>query len=159
MSTARPALAVYCLALALAITPLGAETSLGEGVEIEEATPIGRILADPDEYIGQAVRIEGGALDVCPMKGCWIELGDEGESLRVKVDDGVIVFPADAKGHLVAAQGVVEAVEMERDAYIGWLRHLAEEKGEPFDADALELGPGPFRRIQLRGTGAVVDGP
>jgi flavin-dependent dehydrogenase len=91
------------------------------------------------------------------MKGCWVEVGDEGKSLRVKVEGDVIVFPADSKGRIIAAQGVVEAVEMSREAYIDWLAHLAEEKGEPFDAAAAKLGDGPHRTIRIRGTGAQLE--
>ncbi len=131
--------------------------SYGHGVDIEEATPIAKILADPDAYIGKTVRVEGGVLDVCPRKGCWIEVGDEGESIRIKVDDGVIVFPAAAKGKIAAAQGEVEANEMSREAYLGWLAHLAEEKGETFDAESADVGDGPFRIIRIRGTGARIE--
>ncbi len=131
----------------------------GDGVKLEEATPIAKILADPDAYVGKTVRVEGGVLDVCPRKGCWIEVGGEGkdESIRIKVEDGVIVFPATAQGKIAAAEGEVEAIEMTREKYVGWLAHLAEEKGEKFDAASADVGDGPFRMIQIRGTGASIE--
>ncbi|MDH3404469.1 MAG: DUF4920 domain-containing protein [Acidobacteriota bacterium] len=147
------------LSLALAMPGFAEEAViLGEGVTLEEATPIHAILADPDAFLGQTVRIEGGVLDVCPMKGCWVEVGGEGGSLRVKVEDDVIVFPADAKGRIIAAQGTVEAVEMSREEYVDWLAHLAAEKGEPFDAATADVGDGPHRTIRIRGTGARIEG-
>ena len=62
------------------------------------------------------------------MKGCWMELSEtkSGSSLRVKVDDGVIVFPVTAKGKLAVAEGVFEATPMTRDQYVAWQAHLAE---------------------------------
>jgi hypothetical protein len=48
--------------------------------------------------------------------GCWMTLapagvtGDTPATLRLKVDDGVIVFPVSAKGRTAVAQGVVEAI-------------------------------------------------
>ena len=149
---------VLALALLAALPLIAADTvNLGEGVTLDEATAIHAILADPDAFIGKTVRIEGGVLDVCPMKGCWVELGDEEVGIRVKVEDDVIVFPADSKGKIMAAQGVVEAVDMTRDEYVEWLAHLAEEKGESFDAATLDLGDGPFRTIRLAGTGARIE--
>ena len=130
---------------------------LGEGVSVEEATPIHAILADPDAYLGKVVRIEGGVLDVCPMKGCWVEIGGEDEKIRVKVEDDVIVFPADSKGKIIAAEGTVEAVEMTREKYLEWLEHLAEEKGETFDIASADVGEGPHRMIRIRGLGAVIE--
>lgn len=159
--TSPPAVAGVFLAACLATLPLapapaaaGQAGVYGEGVELEQATPIADILADPDAFVGKTVRIEGGVLDVCPRKGCWIQVGDEAASLQVKVEDDVIVFPADARGRLAAAQGVVEAVEMSRESYLAWLAHRAEEKGEAFDPETAEPGPGPYRMIRLRGTGA-----
>ncbi len=144
------------LLMGAAALPVGAEV-YGDGVKLEKATPIGKILADPDAYIGKTVRVEGGVLDVCPRKGCWIEMGEEGESIRIKVEDDVIVFPAAAKGKIAAAQGEVEAIEMSREKYVDWLAHLAEEKGETFDAASADLGEGPFRMIRIKGTGATIE--
>jgi hypothetical protein len=140
-----------------AVPVVYAGESYGSGVKVPEATPISKILADPDAYVGKTVRIEGKVLDVCPMKGCWMELaGEDGkESLKVKVDDGVIVFPLDSKGKLAVAEGTVEAIPMTKEQYVGWLEHLAEERGEKFDAAS--VGDGPFRVLQLKGTGARID--
>lgn len=146
------------LAMILILVPVvcGAET-YGAGVTVPEPTSIAKILADPDAYVGKTVRIEGKILDVCPMKGCWMELAQEGggSSLRVKVDDGVIVFPVTAKGRLAVAEGVLEAIPMTRESYVGWMEHLAEERGQTFDAST--VGDGPFRILQLKGTGARID--
>jgi hypothetical protein len=146
------------LAMILILVPVlcGAET-YGAGVTVPESTSIAKILADPDAYIGKTVRIEGKVLDVCPMKGCWMELAQEGDgpSLKVKVDDGVIVFPVTAKGKLAVAEGILEAIPMTRESYVGWMEHLAEESGRKFDAAT--VGDGPFRVLQLKGTGARID--
>jgi hypothetical protein len=156
----RPS-AALTLSLALVLATLlhpatsGAET-YGDGVHVAAATPIAAILADPDAYVGKTVRVEGRVAEVCPKAGCWMELasGDAGETLRIKVEDGVIVFPADAAGRAAVAEGVVEAVPMSREQYVGWLRHLAEERGDAFDESG--VGDGPFRLIQVRGTGAEI---
>ena len=150
-----------CAALVAAVvlsTPAAHAGSFGDGVSLEEATPIHEILAEPDAWIGKEVRIEGGVLDVCPKAGCWIEVGEAGESIQIKVDDGVIVFPTDAKGHVASAQGTVEAIEMTREEYLAWLAHVAEEKGETFDEASAEIGEGPFRIFRIRGTGAEIEG-
>jgi hypothetical protein len=142
----------------LALSPLLGEgaKSYGTGVTLAETTSVAKILADPDAYVGKKVRIEGEVAEVCPMKGCWMELSEtrSGSSLRVKVDDGVIVFPVTAKGKLAVAEGVLEAIPMSRDQYVSWQAHLAEERGQKFDAAT--VGSGPFRILQLRGTGARI---
>lgn len=144
-----------------AVAAPGEGRSYGAGVTLTETTRLAEIVADPDAFVGKRVRIEGRVLDVCPMAGCWMELtdgegseGKSGRSLRVKVDDGVIVFPADAKGRLAVAEGTVEAIPMSRERYVAWLEHLAEERGEKLDPAT--VGDGPFRIVQLRGTGARI---
>jgi hypothetical protein len=144
------------LAALLAAGAAAKEVTYGKGVKIAKPTPIAAILADPDAYVGKTVRIEGPVVDVCPMAGCWMELAGDGpgRTLRVKVDDGVMVFPVTAKGKPAVAEGVVEAIPMEREQYVDWLAHLADEQGKPFDRES--VGPGPFRILQIRGTGARI---
>jgi len=151
-------LLVIAAVLALAPGLQAAEKTYGSGVALTETTSAAKILADPDAYVGKRVRIEGQVVDVCPMKGCWMELEEKGGGarLRVKVDDGVIVFPVDSRGKLAVAEGTVEAIPMERDRYVAWLQHLAEEKGQKFDPAT--VGKGPFRIVQIRGVGARIDG-
>lgn len=131
---------------------------VGKDVQVAETTSMAKILADPDAYVGKTVRIEGRVLDVCPMKGCWMELEETGKDgngrLRVRVEDGVLVFPVTAKGKLAVAEGKVESIPMNREQYVGWLAHLAEERGETFDAST--VGQGPFRILEIRATGARI---
>ncbi len=152
----RISLSLSLLLLAFAPLLRADAKSYGAGVTLAETTSVARILADPDAYVGKKVRIEGKVADVCPMKGCWMELSEKagGSSLRVKVDDGVIVFPVTSKGKLAVAEGIVEAIPMTRERYVAWLEHLAEERGQKLDAAT--VGKGPFRILQLRGTGARI---
>ncbi len=148
---------LFLFALILLTSALHAVTkTYGAGVKEAETTSLAKILANPDAYVGKTVRIEGKVADVCPMKGCWMELEEQGGAnrLRVRVEDGVIVFPVDAKGKSAVAEGKLEAISMNRDQYVGWLQHLAEERGEKFDAAS--VGEGPFRIFELRATGARV---
>ena len=142
------------LPVALAAAVQAQAQTYGAGVQVAEATPVARILADPDAYVGKKVRIEGKVTDVCPMAGCWMELDQEGKTIKVKVDDGVIVFPTTAKGQPAVAEGVVESIPMTKEKYVAWLAHLAEEKGEKFDPAT--VGDGPFRILQIKGTGARI---
>lgn len=132
--------------------------SYGSGVTVAETTSMAKILADPDAWVGKKVRIEGKVVDVCPMAGCWMEMeeGEGGTKMRVKVADGVIVFPVDAKGKLAVAEGVVESIPMTREKYVDWLQHIADETGKAFDAS--KVGEGPFRVLQIQGTGARIPG-
>ena len=152
----RRALPWALLAAALLAGPAQAAETYGGGVTLTETLSIGKILADPDAYVGQRIRIEGEVTDVCPMKGCWMEIAEpEGDRLRIKVDDDVIVFPQSAKGKRAVAEGVLEEIPMDREQYVSWMSHLAEERGETFDAS--KVGDGPFRILQLRGLGARIE--
>ena len=59
-----------------------------------QVTSIEEILAKPDSWTGKKVQISGKVTGVCAKQGCWMDLTSASNStLRVKVDDGVIVFP------------------------------------------------------------------
>lgn len=131
--------------------------TIGEGVTLEEVTPIAEILAAPRDWDGKEVRVEGRVSAVCTKKGCWMDLSDSrGESLKIRVEDDVLVFPADAEGLLASAQGLVQVQELDRERYLGWQRHLASDRGESFDEST--LGDGPYLLVEIAGSGATVGG-
>jgi Rieske Fe-S protein len=92
------------------------DTPLGTGVTLAATTPLADVIARPAGFKGQTVRVEGVVTAVCEHMGCWMTLapagatGETPATLRLKVDDGVIVFPISAKGRTAVAQGVIEAI-------------------------------------------------
>ena len=130
-------------------------TSYGEALSGVSAVRIAELTSSPEKYLGEKIRVEGLVEDICPMKGCWIDIleSQSRETIRFKVADGVIVFPVEAKGREVVAEGVLRKHEMSKKRATSWLRHLAEEKGEPFD-EASVTGPMVF--YQIEGLGAEV---
>ncbi len=66
-------------------------------------------LREADAFNGKRVKVEGPIVDVCSEKGCWIAIGSDKEfqTIRFKVDDGVIVFPMTLKGSNAVVEGVV----------------------------------------------------
>jgi len=151
--------AILICALALPAAVRGEEcdkTSYGAGVRIAESTPVVELLASPDRWVGEQVRVEGEVADVCEMAGCWLEIrATEGDQVvKVKVKDGEIVFPTSARGKAAVAEGKFERLDLDRKKYVTYARHAAEEKGQPFDEAA--VGEGPFHVYQIAGTGAEI---
>jgi hypothetical protein len=144
-----------CACALLAGGALAATLQVGSPVTVAEPTPIAAILASPGDHVGRTVRVEGEVSGVCTHKGCWMDIADDaGRRLRIKVEDGVLVFPAEARGERAVAQGKVTVEELTREQYIAWHEHLAAEGGEPFDES--KVGSGPFRLVQIAGDGAVI---
>jgi hypothetical protein len=130
-------------------------TVYGEQLTMTDTTLISSILSEPDAYIGEHVLVAGTVVEVCEMRGCWLELASdrEYETLRVKVEDGVIVFPMSARGHHAVVEGVIERIDLTEEQAIEQARHHAEEQGIPFDSTTVT---GPTVTYQLRGIGAVI---
>ena len=147
----------FVLAASLSAVALAAEgKTYGKGVAAGDVVAVSELIAHPEAYVGKTVRVEGLITDVCPKRGCWMNLaGDkEFQTIRIKVDDGVIVFPMDAKGRHAVAEGVFTKIDITPEQAIEHARHLAEEKGEKFDAaKAKDL---PTVVYQIQGTGAVI---
>lgn len=136
--------------------PAAAATKHGKGVSDAAVVQISELMAKPDQYVGKTVKVEGLITEVCPMRGCWIEVaGDqEFQTLRVKVEDGVIVFPMTDKGKKVVAEGTFKKMELSKEQAIQRAQHEAEEKGQKFDPASIK---GPVTVYQLQGVGAVVE--
>ena len=90
------------------------------------------------------------------MAGCWIELSSdaEGEQIKVKVKDGEIVFPMDAKGSTALVEGKVYKIELSKEKAINYYEHLAEESGDEFDPATVT---GSITIYQIKGFGAQID--
>jgi hypothetical protein len=124
----------------------------GAGLSLEAETELAKLLADPAAYEGQAVRVRGVVEEVCPMRGCWIDLAEASgsENIRIKVTDGEIVFPLSAKNATAVVEGTVERIELDEQENRDWQQHLAEERGETFDPKSVE-GPATIWRIVGKG--------
>lgn len=129
--------------------------TFGGGIKLAESTSIDAILADPKAWNGKTVRVEGMITDVCPKRGCWMELAgtEPGHKLRFKVTDGEMVFPMDAKGQRATAEGTVAVKEMTLEESKEYAEYQAKEYGKPYDPASITE---PMVVARIDGTGAVI---
>ena len=141
---------LVCAAILVAATTMMAaqETKLGAGVTLKEATPLSALIEKPAEFVGKTVRVDGIATAVCEEMGCWLALSADGakdsKTVRLKVEDGEIVFPISAKGKNVSAEGVFEEIG-------GADAHAKQAAGEHAKHDAAAS-----KTYQIKATGAVI---
>lgn len=85
-------------------------TTYGAGVKLTTTVKVADLLAQPDQFVGKTVRVDGIVRAVCQEMGCWIQIADaeKTDGIQFKVADGVIVFPKDAKGKRASAEGTFE---------------------------------------------------
>ena len=134
---------------------LAEETVYGKGVSGEDTVVVSELLAHPDKYIGKTLRVEGTVVGSCAHRGCWISIASdkEGETVRVKVKDGVIVFPPEIVGDVVVAEGVWTANELTMEQTKKVCAAEAREEGREFNEDEVTTC---MTLYQISGTGAVV---
>lgn len=136
----------------VAILSMGlSEEKFGTGVSLDTATPIADVVKNPEAFVGKTIRIDGTATAVCAHMGCWMAVSqtDKADSptVRLKVDDGVIVFPVSAKGKAVSAQGTFERIKAGDAEGKEAASEHATHTAKPAAATA---------RYQLKATGAIV---
>ena len=143
------------LTLLMLAAPTLAKT-FGAGLSLNQATSLTDILNKPDTFVGKKVQIEGMIVDVCESRGCWLYItGDKPfEKIRVKVVDGKIVFPLEARGKQGTVEGVVEKFVLTREQVAKRKQHHAEERGQEFDPATVTSGETIY---QLRGLGAEIE--
>mgnify|MGYP005839671697 CR=1 FL=1 len=108
--------AFFIFIVSVSIIFAGDGKKYGKGITLKEKTKISDILENPSKYEGKKVLVEGTVVGVCQTRGCWIELAGEKDfqKIKVKVNDGEIVFPLEAKGRKALVEGEVYSVEMEK---------------------------------------------
>jgi hypothetical protein len=137
---------------------LADEIELGKKLELNSTTKVSVILDNPEKYLDKPVQVSGTVVDVCSHRGCWIEVASNRpyETIVVKVDDGVIVFPITAKGKNVLAEGKLEKLTLTNEQALSIKKHEAEDKGEDFDEASCKLTEEDKTIYRLRGLGAVI---
>lgn len=138
---------MIAVAASAALLVSAQDTRLGTGVTLEKATPVADLTERPKDFVGKTLRVDGVATAVCEHMGCWMAIASEtepeGKTVRLKVDDGVIVFPVSAKGKKVSAEGVFEVVGANAES--------KEAAGEHAKKD-----PKASAQYQIKATGAVI---
>lgn len=146
---------LFVISLALSNSFAGEVNKYGKKVTLKEKTRISAILENPKEFVGKKVLVEGTVVGVCEKRGCWIELASDKpfQKIKVKVNDGEIVFPLEEKGKTALVQGEVYEIKMTKEQAIERAKHEAEEHGAKFDENEIT---GPVIFYQIKGIGAVI---
>ena len=88
------------------------------------------------------------------MMGCWLDLtNEEGQKVRIKVNDGEIEFPKDAPGKIAVAEGRFDKIELTKEQAAARAEEEAKDKGKKFDPASVK---GPVTIYQIQGSGAVL---
>lgn len=139
----------------VAVLGFSAEVRLGKPLTQKKLIAIQQLVEKPDAYVGKTVQVKGKVTDVCQKMGCWMMIADpaSGKAVKVKVEDGVIVFPKDAAGKTAIAEGQFTKTELTREQAIAQAEHEAEANGRKFDPSTIKSGVTVY---QIAGTGAVL---
>jgi hypothetical protein len=139
---------ILSLAMVASAGMVQTEQKLGTGVSVKEVTKIADVVKNPEAFVGKVIRLEGTATAVCQHEGCWLALSESAKTdaptVRLKVEDGVIVFPMTAKGKQVAAQGTFERVGAN------------DEEGKEAAAEHAKHQAKATATYQLKATGAII---
>ena len=131
-----------------------AEVKLGKPLTLKESISVEKLMAAPESYVGKTVQVKGKVTEVCQMMGCWMNLTDGEKMVRIKVNDGDIVFPKDAPGKTAVAEGKLSKQELSKEQVLASAKHEAEEQGRKFDPSTIKAGKTIY---QIEGTGAVIE--
>ena len=123
-----------------------------------ENEEISTLLNMPNQYLGKDVLVSGTITEVCPMRGCWIDVKDVNTDshIRIKVTDGQIVFPLSAKGKHIDVQGEFTKLNFTEEQAINWKIHLAEEQGVLLNYEDVVITPDDLIEYRINGTGANI---
>jgi hypothetical protein len=112
-------------------------------------------MANPAVHAGKTVQVSGKVVETCERMGCWMNLADpkSNRRVRIKVNDGEMVFPKSAVGKMAVAEGKMVKLELTREQASAAARHEAEEQGRRFDPASIQSGTTIY---QIAGAGALV---
>jgi hypothetical protein len=126
----------------------------GKEISLEKKTKISDIVDNPTKFEGEKVLIKGKVEDVCENRGCWIEVADSyNHTIKVKVEDGEIVFPAEAEGKTALVEGTVYGVDLNS---ADCSSHKKEKESEMATPSCCTGKKSASKVYQIKGIGAVL---
>ena len=120
---------------------------------------VDELIQNKDDYINSIVKVTGLIEEVCPMRGCWLQVSSEDDKrkkIRFKVKDGDIVFPLSSKGRKVVAEGQFSVLSLNTNQAKNWKKHLAAEKGIDIDTASIVLTDNDYFEYRLNTIGAEI---
>lgn len=96
----------------------------GGGELNRDDLPVGLSVLDQSQP--GPVTVEGTITEVCPTKGCWMNISDGTATARVKFKDYAFFVPRNAAGRRVVLHGWGERTLLD----VEWARHIAEDAGK-----------------------------
>lgn len=143
------------LSFLISVLCFAGEMKLGKPLTLDKPMTITEAMAKADTLAGKTVQVKGKVTEVCQNAGCWMALVEPGtqSTLRIKVNDGEIVFTNECVGKMAVAEGQLVKMQLTKEQAIAMAKHEAEEQGRKFDPASVK---GPKTMYQIKGTGAVV---
>jgi hypothetical protein len=106
---------------------------LKRGAPIGKATKVSlsKIIADPGEFSGKTVQIDGVVVRSCTMEGCWAEIAADKDSpsIHINMKDHSFFIPLKSAGSFARAEGTVSVKTLSK----AQVDHMIEEDGAKFD--------------------------
>ncbi len=127
--------------------------------KIQKVYGVDKLIDNKNDYMNSIVKVEGVIEEVCPMRGCWLQVGGEdnnNKKIRFKVKDGDIVFPLSSKGRKVVAEGQFSVLTLNEKQAKNWKKHLAAEKGIKIDTASIVLTDSDYFEYRLNTNGAEI---
>jgi hypothetical protein len=136
MKRFAPALIVLAAAAAAACAShTGKPVATYGGAPIIASAPLSLDRALSEENAGRTLAVKGRVAEVCRMKGCWMVLTDDRQSVRVTFKDYAFFVPRDLAGKTVVAEGVLSRKTLTEEE----AEHLAAESGAPAPPEGASL--------------------
>ena len=119
---------------------------------------VDKLIDNKNDYMNSIVKVEGVIEEVCPMRGCWLQVVGESDynKIRIKVKDGDIVFPLSSKGRKVVAEGQFSVLKLNEKQAKKWKKHLAAEKGIKIDTASIVLTDSDYFEYRINTNGAEI---
>lgn len=124
----------------------------GHQIIMKKVTPFHEAYESPGKFKNKEVVLEGTVTTVCKTKGCWMEITNGKDKIRVKFENYSFFVPWDSKGKKVKIQGKILKEKVKADTFKHWL----EESGEP--KQKIEKIKSDQKVVTFIATGVIMEG-
>ena len=130
----------------------------GKPFSSNNPSTVSDLINNSKDYLDKNIIVTGKIIEVCPMRGCWVQIIDPDGmvSLRIKVNDGEIIFPLSAVGADMVVNGILKKRVFSQKQARDWKVHLAEEKGVTLNPESIIIENDDLYEFRVECSGAII---
>jgi hypothetical protein len=120
----------FAIAMFLSCLLISQAKTHGSKITMEKSIPLSSAIKNFDSFKNQEILVTGKVSEVCQKKGCWINLKEGEQTVKIEFKDYGFFVPFSLRGKSVRAQGKLQQKTLSESEQKHYLKDAGKDQKE-----------------------------